>query len=378
MSSIERLIDANFNRSREALRTLEDVARFQLNDPDCSAALKSARHRLTQAVGMMASAIALAAARDTPGDVGTQTTTAQERSRATMQTIVCAASARASESLRVLEESAKLRAPESGAAQEIERVRYDVYEIGKRLTLATAPSARPFTGWRLCVILSESLCPNGDWMSVARRCARAGADCIQLREKDLPDMELLARARGLVEIGREEGCAIVINDRVDVALSAGADGVHVGPDDLSVEEIRRIAGMELLVGVSTKTIEMARAARLDGADYCGVGAMFPTKTKAGTKVSGPAYLRAYLNEDPPLPPALAIGGITSETIGELGEGVARPFGIAVSAAICSASAPDEVCRSLLSALETRLPKCAIETKSADTLAKSKTPLTEHS
>jgi thiamine-phosphate pyrophosphorylase len=176
---------------------------------------------------------------------------------------------------------------------------------------------------------------------------------VQLREKALEGGELLARARRLVEIVREvrgeerAGLpAVVVNDRPDVALLAGADGVHLGQTDLPIAEVRRLAGFRLLVGVSTANLEQARAAVRGGADYCGVGPMFATRTKDKPVLSGPEYLRGYVGDPATsLRPHLAIGGITPENVGRLYEVGCR--GIAVSAVVCGAEDPAGVCRALL-------------------------------
>jgi thiamine-phosphate pyrophosphorylase len=141
---------------------------------------------------------------------------------------------------------------------------------------------------------------------------------------------------------------VIVNDRVDVALAAGADGVHLGMGDLPIVEARRICGDELLIGASTHSLDEARSAAAAGTDYCGVGAMFVSSTK-DRAVSGPGYLRDYLGA-PTLAeiPHLAIGGITIENIGVLAAAGCR--GIAVSSAVCGAEDPEGVCRALLGAM----------------------------
>ena len=151
------------------------------------------------------------------------------------------------------------------------------------------------------------------------------------------------RGRGMC---REHGAAGVINDRPDIAISAGADGVHVGQEDLPVGAVRKIAGMSLLVGVSTTSMAQAMRAAREGADVCGVGPMFATSTKHKPTIAGAAYLREYLAEPATAGvPHVAIGGITPENVGELGAAGCR--GVAVSGAVCGAAEPGEVCREIL-------------------------------
>lgn len=362
MGALERIIDANANRAREALRVMEDAARFALDDERLCREIKSLRHDLLAALGgaeggmgggkagaRAAGAIgldrgALLASRDTPGDVGKGVSTASEMTRAGVRGVAGAAAARLTEALRSIEESLKALGVD---ARPIEALRYRAYTAERDLVLALGTGRAP--QWRLCVLVTEALCRVRPWEEVVERAIRGGADCFQLREKSLPDRELLARARRLVGICREAGAAVVVNDRPDIALLARADGVHVGQEDLGVEEIRRLAGFGLLVGVSTTDLAQARAAVRAGADLCGVGPMFPTTTKAKDRLAGPASLREYL-ADPVLAaaPHLAIGGIGPANIGELAAAGCR--GVAVSSAVCGAEEPEAVCAAIVAAL----------------------------
>lgn len=344
-----RMLDANANRAREALRTLEDIARFALDHDRLSARLKHARHELA---GALADAgidpLALLASRDTPGDVGTTHQGARESNRISLSEIAGAAAGRLTEALRVIEECLKAATPPQPWPR-IESLRYEVYDVERALRLALGTGRCP--QWRLCVLVTAALCRDGDWRSVVRGALAGGADCIQLREKSLDDAGLLARAKELVALAREREtpAAVIINDRADIALLAAADGVHLGQGDLPVAAVRELAGSRLLVGVSTHNPDEARRAIADGADYCGVGAMFPTPTKT-RDTSGPAYLTEFLKivahtRDVP---HLAIGGITPQNVAQLARAGCR--GVAVSAAVCGAADPALACRQILHAM----------------------------
>lgn len=344
-----RIIDANANRAREALRVMEDAARFVLDDAGLCSEIKSLRHDLAESLAGAGTPIAW---RDTPADVGTSISTPGERSRGSIRDVVIAACKRLSEALRSVEEYTKITGPR--IAPRIESLRYRGYECERRLVMAMGASRRP--AWRLCVILTESLCTHRPWLDVARLAIEGGADCLQLREKSLDSRELLDRARSLVRLARAVSgpgtTSVIINDRPDIALLAGADGVHLGQSDLSVPDARRIVGFDLLVGVSTENLDQARAALHVGADDCGAGPMFPTDTKHKPCVAGPGYLREYLSHDPPLPHVLAIGGVTTRNATALRDAAApRPlgdrWGIAVSSAVCGSPDPASACRSLL-------------------------------
>ncbi len=330
-----RMIDANLNRASEAVRTLEDLARFTLHLGDLAADLKHIRHGLTAVASRLGwDTLRLAAHRDTPGDPGTAHTTASESRRESLSAIASAASSRAAQALRVLEEATKLTSP--AMAHEIEQLRYRLYDSARSVVLALGTGlARQ---WSLCVLITEAACTEHSWEQVARLACEGGADCLQLREPDLPDAELLRRARMLVALCREHAATSFINDRPDIALLAGADGVHVGQSDLPVPAVRKLAGSSLLVGVSTANIEQAQQAARDGADVCGLGPMFASTTKPKPKLAGIGYLRAYL-ADPSLSrvPHLAISGITPENSASLAAAGCR--GIAVCAQVCGSPDP---------------------------------------
>ncbi|MEM9881916.1 MAG: thiamine phosphate synthase [Planctomycetota bacterium] len=343
MSSVLRLVDANANRAREALRVMEDAARFLRDDAELAGAIKTLRHDLAAAMRPVAGP---EANRDTPGDVGTAISTPAEANRRGAADVARAAGKRLSEALRSIEEYTKtLGDRDSGpaVARGVEQLRYRGYELERRLNLTLASgTARQ---WRVCVLLTESLCDR-PWRDVLDAVLDAGADCVQLREKSVPDGEWLDRAAYVAQRCRDAGATCVVNDRPDLALHAGADGVHVGQTDLPPEAVRRLAGTRLLVGVSTANLNEARAAVRGGADYVGLGPMFPTTTKHKPDLAGPGYVERVA-ADPALRdvPHLAIGGVTPENVGRLVTAGAR--GVAVSACVCAADDPGAVVRALL-------------------------------
>lgn len=355
-----RIIDANANRSREALRVMEDAVRFALDDRDLTERLKGLRHDLAAALAPLSGAGLLIAARDTPGDVGLDIATPAESARASLADVATAAGKRLTEALRSIEEAAKAipasARTDPSLAPAIEAIRYRAYDLEKSLSLALLPLGRRFTGLRCCVLLTESLC-RLDPLETAQRAIEGGADAIQLREKDLDDRRLLQRARELVALAEKLAsptrarAAIIINDRPDIALLAGADGVHLGQNDLPLRDVRSLAAGRLLIGVSTARLDEAKAALAGGADYCGVGPMFQSATKPKPALAGPDYLHEYLAHSPPLPPALAISGVSTETIPRLRAAADdRAFGVAVSSAVCAAADPAEAVRAILASL----------------------------
>ncbi|HEX4125059.1 MAG TPA: thiamine phosphate synthase [Tepidisphaeraceae bacterium] len=304
-----RLLDASANRAREALRVMEDYARFIASDGPLAGSIKGLRHELAAALGPLLGDAILH--RDTPGDVGVANKTPGELSRADSAAVAVAAGKRLSEALRSIEEFAKTISPADAAA--VESLRYRGYELERQLVQRCDPNRR-FAGVRLYVLVTERHC-RGDWLHAAEAALAGGADCLQLREKEQESGELLRRAKLLVALCRRYDAVSIINDRADIAFLAGADGVHVGQQDLPPREARRIVGPGKIVGVSTHAIEQARQAVADGADYIGVGSVFRSATKPREILPGLEYARQIAAEIPI--PAIAIAGITLQNVDEV-------------------------------------------------------------
>ncbi len=336
MDAALRILDANANRAREALRVLEDYARFALNHDPWSARLKEIRHALAEAIGPLLPDAILH--RDTPGDVGTDNKTASESHRPDLEAVVVAAGKRLGEALRVLEEVAKVLSP--AAALAVERLRYEFYDLEQAIARTLRPAGR-MADVRLYVLVTESLCRR-PWIETAELAIAGGADCIQLREKSLESGELLLRAKQLVALCRKHNALCIINDRPDIALLSDADGVHLGQQDLPAVEARKLLGHRKIIGVSTHQIEQARQARLDGADYIGVGPIFPSSTKPRETLAGLDYARQAAAQVPL--PAIAISGISAENVGQVLQAGVR--GVAVSSAIISSDDPQAAAQSI--------------------------------
>ena len=156
---------------------------------------------------------------------------------------------------------------------------------------------------------------DDDPIGRARLAVEGGAGVVQVRMKSSPAGAVLAASREIVALCRDRAL-VIVNDRADLAVLAGADGVHVGDDDLPADEVRRIVGPAMLVGRSTRTLAEARAALAAGADHVGFGPMFSTRTKE--IAAAPRGLDALREVAGRLgAPVVAIGGITLETVGEV-------------------------------------------------------------
>ncbi|HSD51961.1 MAG TPA: thiamine phosphate synthase [Candidatus Methylomirabilis sp.] len=167
----------------------------------------------------------------------------------------------------------------------------------------------------LCVITDPSLAGR-DHVAIATEALAGGADMIQLRDKSGNLRALLPQAWAIQALCRAHGAIFIVNDRLDLALAAGADGVHVGQEDLPAEAARQLLGPGKILGVSTHDRGQAEAAQASGADYIGFGPMFSTGTKetgyTPRGLAGLREVRAAVGL-----PILAIGGITLETVADV-------------------------------------------------------------
>lgn len=333
--AVWRALDAAGNRAREGLRVVEDYLRFGLDDRHLTEQLKSLRHALSTVVEQMPVAQRLAA-RDTRADVGTNITLRSESQRDDAESVVVASLKRTGEALRSLEEFGKVVDP--AWAMHFERLRYRLYTLEKAIGLTTESVKRLEKA--LLYVLLDGRESMPAFERLAQDLIAAGVDIVQLRDKQLSDRQLLMRGQALRTLTRSTDTLYIMNDRPDLAVLTGADGVHVGQDELTVKQTRQIVGPRMLVGVSTHSLAQAQQAVLDGANYIGVGPTFPSSTKQFTAFGGTELLRSV--GDTIRLPAFAIGGITLELLDEaLATGMCR---VAVGAAITQSSAPGDAAR----------------------------------
>jgi len=348
-SSVFRILDAAINRAGEGVRVVEDYVRMVLQDQHLARQLKQLRHDLTQAVAGIDSGLRIAS-RDTMGDVGCDIETESEYKRAQIEGsvssietkpssgMVQANMARAQQALRTIEEFSKTI--HSDIAKSVEQLRYRTYTIEKAV-LTTLVSLQNFGTTGLYVLLNGCGSASGDATALAdlvQKMIDAKVDFIQLRDKTLTDKQMVIAGRVVAKLTRGTETRFIMNDRADLAVAATADGVHLGQDDIDVADARRIVGAARIIGVSTHSIEQARQAVLDGANYIGVGPVFPSQTKSFKQHVGVKLVQQVVNEIQL--PAFAIGGIHLENVGEIVKaGLNR---VAVSGAIVRTNDPSAV------------------------------------
>jgi thiamine-phosphate pyrophosphorylase len=202
----------------------------------------------------------------------------------------------------------------------------------------------------LYVILDRTASRGRPLAEILEGVIAGGGRLVQFREKEWPSGRCLPVVEALRRRAREAGVAFLVNDRLDLALAVGADGLHVGQEDLPAPVARRLLPPSMRLGVSTHSLEEARRAQADGADYVAMGSIFPTATKPGFQLVGLDLIRAarpYLRA-----PLVAIGGITADNAAEaIGAGA---DGVAVISAVCGAPDPADATRRFLERIRAAL------------------------
>jgi thiamine-phosphate pyrophosphorylase len=227
-------------------------------------------------------------------------------------------------------------------AETLEKLRYAAYTLEKDIILFSDASEK-FKRVGLYVIITGNL--PVEVISLAHKYAAGGADCIQLRAKAIEDDTLFALAAEFVRICKDAGVLSIINDRADIAVAAGADGLHLGQNDLPIEQARKLQLAPLIIGKSTHSPEQLRAACNERPTYAALGPVFATATKPDAQAVGLEYVRqaTEILSDTGVG-NVAIGGITLDNVEQvLSAGAAS---IAVCAAVTKAADPTKACREL--------------------------------
>jgi thiamine-phosphate pyrophosphorylase len=299
------------------------------------------RHALAAMIGELGD-IPLVQARNVAEDAGRLEQTEQEYRRESIAELLIANLRRAQQSMRVLEES--LKGISRPLALRAEALRYELYQLES--AAASSDEGRRGLGHaHLCALL-DGRDDLDQFTSLATELVEAEIDLIQLRDKSLSDRELLARSAILRRLTEGRATRWIVNDRADLAALAGADGVHLGQDDISVAQARRIVGPRRWIGVSTHSLEQAEQAVFDGANYLGVGPTFASQTKHFEQLCGLDCVAEIVSQI--AIPCFAIGGITLHNVDQLTASCVRR--VAVGNAIVGASSPGQTVRQFLAKL----------------------------
>jgi len=345
-----RLIDANVDRVGEGLRVLEDVARFLLDDAVLSRRLKTLRHRLSRDIRSLEGQ--LLASRRVKEDVGARLGRARPPGGAEehedLPALVRANASRVQQSLRVLEELARLSdSPLRTKSAEFEGCRFEVYDLEQELVarLLRREKASLLTG--LHFVLDDESLGSGDVVRVAAEAIGGGAKVVQWRGKQRSRVGLLKIARKLKKVCDLGKALFIVGGYLDLALAAEADGLHLGQGDLPLSEARRLLPMDRLIGCSVTTLFQARRAQSQGADYVVVGPIYPTPSGGKSGLVGVDGLRRI--KGAVSLPVIASGGIGLSNMGEVLE--AGVDGIAVISADLGVQNTEQATRVLADRLE---------------------------
>jgi thiamine-phosphate pyrophosphorylase len=342
-------IDANINRALEGVRVCEDILRFCLHRADSSARAKEIRHRIAEAARLFPRGLLLHG-RDVDADEQKLVDLGREGRRDDLDDLCSANLHRAMEAVRSLEEFGKLALPgmDGNPFQEIRFMLYalerDVVPVLRREAVMARFSRA------LYAVLDPSYMSGTGYRDAAQAMIRGGASVIQLRMKGGNRKEVLETAKDLAALCRAGKVVFIVNDHADIAVLAGADGVHLGINDLQAEDARRLLPPEMIIGVSVYTPDGLALAAPQGADYIAVGPVFDTEYKTekgsirlrGSGVELVARARKLAGI-----PIVAIGGITAAGAGKVI--AAGADAVAVTSALYENSLIEDNCRALAGA-----------------------------
>lgn len=319
---------------------LEDVARLLLDDPILTQHFRSLRHQLSGAFPDRN--LDLLSARGADRDVGASLEPSSLDQYANALEMVAANAKRAQEALRVLEEVSKL---EGGPRPFFAEARFSLYTLERELTsrILRGEKAKQVCG--LYAIIDWGAA-RGRELLLAREVIAGGASAIQLRYKGAKKGEVLPLGQELRRLSAEAGVLFLVNDHLDLALALGADGVHLGQADLPISAARKMLPINRLLGCSVATLEEALKAQSEGADYLGVGSIYPTASKEDIRLVGLEGLRQIASAVSI--PVVAIGGINLDNVRAVVEAGAE--GVAVISALTAAPDPRATARALVEAV----------------------------
>ncbi|PZV11606.1 MAG: thiamine phosphate synthase [Pseudanabaena sp.] len=343
---IYRILDANLDRAREAIRTIEEWCRFGLEDVNLCDRCKQMRQELAQWHKEE-----FRRARNTPDDPATELSHANEVIRSDIQSVLRANMGRLQEALRVLEEYGKVTEPKLGEA--MKQMRYQVYTLESQLLAHEVTSIGEIRRKKLqAANLYLVTMPVDNIFTVVESALQGGVQIVQYRQKDGEDGTRYEIAQQLCEICHKYDALFLVNDRVDIAIAVGADGIHVGQTDLPVSAVRQILSAnggdasQYIIGQSTTNPQELEIALNNQVDYVGVGPVHATPTKPNKAASGYEYVN-YAAQNINIP-WFAIGGLDEHNLEEaIGAGAKR---VAVVRALMKAAKPDLVAKQMRSLL----------------------------
>ena len=340
-------IDANINRSLEGLRVCEDVFRFVISNERIALQFKSVRHDIVRAISVF-SEVNLLHGRDVNADSLKFSDLKSEQERESIRDILKRNIHRAIEGMRSVEEFYKL-SNQGAVSCPFQKIRFLLYSLEKEaLSFMNRESRVKIFRDSLYAILDSSFVRDNDYTGIAERLINGGASIVQLRMKHAASGEVLSVAKEVSYLCREKGVLFIVNDSPEIAVLSGADGVHLGQEDMPIEDARRILQFHMIVGISTHSFTQAKQACEFFPDYIAIGPVYDTESKDGKLQKG-IGLEVVRNSVAAVNmPVIAIGGITPKKSVEL-----RKAGCGCSAVLSFLYTDDRIeenCRAFNTAL----------------------------
>jgi thiamine-phosphate pyrophosphorylase len=298
-----RIIDANINRASEGVRVLEDIFRFKYEEVTIAGSLRELRHNVRKTLSDLSNR--LLSFRDSSEDIGKEISNSSKLdAKNGFDDLISSNFKRVQEALRSIEENLKI-VDEYDRSKIIESLRFESYAIEKNIS----KYLKMKLPHGIYGITAEKYSCGRSNIEVVKEMVRAGVKVVQYREKshEKSFRDMFEECKEIRKITRENNVLFIVNDHIEIAKLVDADGVHIGQDDLPINEVRKLIG-DKIIGLSTHSPEQASMAVMDGADYIGVGPLFKTNTKENVcDPVGLEYLN-YVVKNVNIP-FVAIGGI---------------------------------------------------------------------
>jgi len=300
-----RIVDVNINRLSEALRVIEDICRFHLNDENLTKRIKSLRSEFDKSRKTFKETVILS--RMSEKDFGRDSSFDLNK-RTSVYEILGSSFGRAQEACRVLEEFSKISLL---LTNEFKNMRYTLYDLEKQAFLLIR--RKRFTSdIGLYLIMTN---PKVGYEKLSEIAVKLNVRAIQFRDKTMEGRSLLKKAKAIRDVTKNSKTLFIVNDRLDIALLSDADGVHFGQTDIPVVKAREIS-QDLIIGKSTHSLSQLKNALKENPDYVGIGPLFPTDSKIiKDKVLGVSLAGRMLKKSPV--PAVCIGGIKDYNLNEV-------------------------------------------------------------
>jgi thiamine-phosphate pyrophosphorylase len=312
-----RILDANFNRLSEALRVSEDIIRFTYKHQAVVKNIKNLRHKSFENFSKLTQILNKTPAiyRRSLSDTGSKIYQKSEVYKKNLKEILESNLHRSREALRVLEEISKLYS--SAISSEFKKIRFSLYVLQEKIHFLVYSEKKielfchPNIYYICDIDLLKKL--KKDPLSSTKKIIEAGIKIIQIRGKNRSAKEIMDFTKKIIPPARKKKALVIMNDRADIAITCGCDGIHIGQVDISVNKARQICGNEFIIGASTHNIKEAKKAQAEGANYIACGPIFHTKTKKDAgKPQGLKILKQIKKISSV--PLVAIGGINYSNI----------------------------------------------------------------